>query len=86
MQYIHVRTVHVHVCVFNEHVHVYIQWSPSIMDTIGTSKLVLLMEASEGSIKNQNGTRKVSLVVRCPLFRGVLYNGSTLVMYMYSYP
>ncbi len=26
-------------------------------------------------IKYQNGTRKVSFVVRCPLFRGVLYKG-----------
>ena len=26
-------------------------------------------------MKYQNGTRKVSLVVRCPLFRGVLYKG-----------
>ncbi len=48
--------------------------------TIGTSNLVLLIEVSfvEGSfniIKYQNGTRKVSLVVRCPLFRGVLYKG-----------
>ncbi len=43
-----------------------------IMDTIGTSKLVLLIEVSfvEGSfnvIKYQNETRKVSLVVRCSL-------------------
>ncbi len=47
-------------------------WNPSITDTIGTSKLVLLIDVSfvEGSfniIKYQNGTRKVSLVVRCPL-------------------
>ena len=60
-----------------------IQWNPSITDTIGTSKLVLLIEVSfvEGSfniIKYQNGTRKVSLVVRCPLFRGVLYKGVPL--------
>ncbi len=52
----------------------------AITDTIGTSKLVLLIEMSfvEGSfniIKHQNGTNKVSLVVRCPLFRGVLYKG-----------
>ncbi len=46
---------------------------PSITDTIGTNKLiVLLMEVSfvEGSfniIKYQIGTRKVSLVVRCLL-------------------
>ncbi len=57
-----------------------IQWNPSITDTIGTSKLVLLIEVSfvERSfniIKYRNGTRKVSLVVRCPLFRGVLYKG-----------
>ena len=49
-------------------------------DTIGTSKCVLLIEVSfvEGSfniLKYQNGTSKVSLVVRCPLFRGVLYKG-----------
>ncbi len=42
------------------------------MDTIGTSKLVLLIEVSfvEGPfniLKYQIGTRKVSLVVRCPL-------------------
>ncbi len=57
-----------------------IQWNPSITDTIGTSKLVFLRKVSfvEGSfniIKYQNGTRKMSLVVRCPLFRGVLYKG-----------
>ncbi len=54
-------------------------------DTIGTSKLVLLMEVSfvEGSfniIKYQNGTRKVSLVVRCPLLWGVLYKGFHLII------
>ncbi len=61
--------------------------NPSITDTIGTSKLVLLMEVSfvEGSfniINYQNGTRKVSLVVRCPLFRGVLYKrlSSTVII------
>ncbi len=49
--------------------------------TEGTSKLVLLMEVSfvEGSfnmIKYQNGTRKVSLVVRCPIYTGEYpYNG-----------
>ncbi len=44
------------------------------MDTIGINKLVLLMEVSfvKGSVKIQNGTRKVSLIVRsviqrCPL-------------------
>ncbi len=42
------------------------------MDTIGTSKLVLLIEVSfvEGSFnitEYQNGIRNVSLVVRCPL-------------------
>ena len=57
-----------------------VQWNSSITDTIGTSKLVLLIEVSfvEGSfniIKYQNGTRQVSLVVRCPLSRGVLYKG-----------
>ncbi len=56
------------------------------MDTIGTSKLVLLIEVSfvEGPfniINYQNGTRKVSLVVRCPLFRCVFYKGSTLIIY-----
>ncbi len=55
----------------------YIQWDTSISDTIGTSKLVLLIEVSfvEGSfniIKYQNGTRKVFLIERCPLFRGVV--------------
>ncbi len=49
-----------------------LQWNPSLTDTIGTSEPVLLIEVSfvEGSfniIKYQNGTRKVSLVVRCPL-------------------
>ncbi len=40
---------------------------PLLTDTIGTSKLVLLMEVSfVNIIKYQNGTRKVSLVVRCP--------------------
>ena len=46
----------------------------STTDTNRTSKLVLLMEVSfvEGSficniIKYQNGTRNMSLVVRCPL-------------------
>ena len=52
----------------------------SITDTIGTSELVLLIEMSfiEGFfniINYQNGTRIVSLVARCPLFRGVLYKG-----------
>ena len=51
-----------------------------MMDTIETSKLVILMEVSfvEGSyniIKYQNGTRKVSLVVRC------LYKGSTVCVW-----
>ncbi len=60
--------------------HIQLQWNPSITDTIGTSKCVLLIEVSfvEGSfniIKYQNGTSKVSLVVRCPLFRGALYKG-----------
>ncbi len=31
------------------------------------------VEGSFNIIKYQNGTRKVSLVVRCPLFKGVLY-------------
>ena len=31
------------------------------------------VEGSFNIIKYQNGTRKVSLVVRCPLFRGVIY-------------
>ncbi len=59
-------------------VYLTVQWNPSITDTIGTSKLVLLIEVS-GSFstikmrKYQNGTRKVSLVARCPLFRVVLY-------------
>ncbi len=56
-----------------------LQWNPCVMD-IGTSKPVLLIEVSfvEGSvniIRYQNRTRKVSLVVRCPLFKGILYKG-----------
>ncbi len=56
----------------------YTQWNPSITDTIETSNLVLLLEVSfvEGSfniIKYQNGTRKVSLVVRSPLYGVTLY-------------
>ncbi len=50
------------------------------MDTIGTNKLILLIDVffvewSFNIIKYQNGTRKVSLVIRSPLFRGVLYKG-----------
>ncbi len=53
---------------------------------IETSKLVLLMEVFfiEGSFnitEYQNGTRQVPLVVRCSLFRGVLYKGFTVLYY-----
>ena len=49
-------------------------WNPSITDTIGTSKLAFLMEVSfvEESLSIKMGQVKCpSLVVRCPLFRGV---------------
>ena len=48
------------------------------MDTIETSKHLMEESFVEGSfniIKYRNGTREVSLVVRCPLFRGVLSKG-----------
>ncbi len=53
----------------------------------GHSKLVLLIEVrfvkgSFNTIKYQNGTRKVSLVVRCPLFRTTCIRSSTVYQFI----
>ncbi len=49
------------------------------MDTIGTN-----VERTFNIIKYHNGTRKVSLVARCPLLRGVLYKECPLCITSYD--
>ncbi len=66
--HVHVTQVTVPLSQINDNGH---YWDQQICPLMEVSSV----EGSFNIIKNQNGTRQVSLVVRCPLFRGVLYKG-----------
>ncbi len=70
MVHVYVKCLLIHTCTTLYSGH------PSIMNTIGTSKLVILIEVSfvEGSF---NIIKYQMRLVWCPLFRGVYYKGVT---------